>query len=192
MAFKFFPWIKVWVEALDDPKMTRMSLAEQGAWWGLMMLARKCDPEGKGRLISGGEGLTVDEIAEALHIKTPGDRQALESMIEKMEKRGSLFWNDSHILTITHFEERQAIPPSSRPEAVAERVRRYRERKKKGPSRYDPQTGNIKVGRKTYAVRRAGDGTTYYFDDEGEVIEVYYDDEKPGYVPVKSWKGDEA
>lgn len=120
------PWIKMWLEALDDPKLTRMSLAERGAWWGILKLADKCDAGGK--IISGGTGLEMDEIADALHIKTAEDRQSLESMIVKMEKRGSLLWNENHVLTVVHYEERQRIPPSSRPEAVAERVRRHRER----------------------------------------------------------------
>lgn len=133
------PWMKMWVEALDDPKLTRLSLAERGAWWGLLKLTHKCNANGK--LVSGGVGLDIDEIAEALHIKTSDDRQSLESMIAKMEKRGSLRWNDD-ILTVVHYEERQRIPPSSRPEAVAERVRLYRERQKKGegkgPAPMDP------------------------------------------------------
>ncbi|GAJ21084.1 unnamed protein product, partial [marine sediment metagenome] len=100
----------------------------RGAWWGLLKLTRKCDAEGK--LLSGGQGLDIDEIADALHIKTSEDRQALESMIVKMEKRGSLIWNENHVLTVIHWEERQRIPPSLRPEAVAERVRQYRDRRK--------------------------------------------------------------
>ena len=122
------PWIKMWLEGLDDPKLTRLSLAERGAWWGILKLAGKCDAGGK--ILSGGAGLEMDEIADALHIKTSEDRQALESMIAKMEKRGSLIWNENHVLTVVHWEERQRIPPSLRPEAVAERVRRHREQRK--------------------------------------------------------------
>lgn len=122
------PWIKMWLESLDDPKLTRLSLAERGAWWGLLELAGKCDAGGK--IVSGGQGLDIDEIADALHIKTAGDRQSLESMVVNMEKRGSLAWNDN-VLTVVHWEERQRVPPSSRPEAVAERVRLYRQRQKK-------------------------------------------------------------
>ena len=121
------PWIKMWLEALDDPKLTRLSLAERGAWWGLIELAGRCDAGGK--IVSGGQGLDMDEIADALHIKTD-DRQALESMVAKMEKRGSLRWNENNTLTVIHWEERQRIPPSARPEAIADRVRRYRERRK--------------------------------------------------------------
>jgi len=124
------PWIKLWLEALDDPKLTRLSLAERGAWWGVIKLAGKCEADGK--IVSGGEGLGIDDIADALHVKTSEDRQALESMIAKMEKRGSLIWNETHVLTVVHWEERQRIPPSARPESVAERVRRHRERQKAG------------------------------------------------------------
>jgi len=116
------PWIKLWLESLDDPKLTRLSLAERGAWWGILGLA--------GKIVSGGSGLDIDEIADALHIKTGEDQKALESMIAKMEQRGSLLWNEGHTLTVVHWEERQRIPSSARPESVAERVRRYRERRK--------------------------------------------------------------
>ena len=122
------PWIKMWLEALDDPKLTRLSLAERGTWWGILQLAGKGDAGGK--LLSGSLGLDMDEIADALHVKTSDDRQALESMVVKMEQRGSLKWN-GNILVIVHWEDRQRIPPSARPEAVAERVRRSRERRKK-------------------------------------------------------------
>lgn len=121
----------MWVEALDDPKLTRLSLAERGAWWGLLKLAHKCDAGGK--LVSGGQGLDTGEISDALHIKTKQERGALQSMIAKMEDRGSLIWNDN-ILTVIHYEERQKIPPSSEPAAVAERVRKSRERKKQESS----------------------------------------------------------
>jgi len=118
----------MWIEALDDPKVTRLTLAERGAWWGLLQLAGKCDAGGK--ILSGGEGLEIVEIVDALHIKTVEDRQSLESMLAKMEERGSLMWNEGHILTVIHYEERQRIPPSARPEAIAERVRRHRESRK--------------------------------------------------------------
>lgn len=126
------PWLKMWTEALDDAKLTRMSLAERGAWWGLMKLARKLDPEGKntGRLETGGQGLNMEELVDALHIKSAGDRQALESMIKKMEDRGSLKWNGA-VLTMVNFGKRQKVPQSSTPEAIAERVRLYRDRQKK-------------------------------------------------------------
>jgi len=125
------PWAKMWLEALDDLKLTRLSLAERGAWWGVLQVAHKCDAGGK--LISGGRALGIDEIADAMHIKTAEDRQALESMITKMGQRNSLVWN-AKALTVVHWGERQSIPPSSRPEAIAERVRRHREKQKETKS----------------------------------------------------------
>jgi len=50
-------------------------------------------------------------------------------MVEKMTDQGSLHWN-SNALVITHFAERQAKTTSETPEAVAERVRRYRDRQR--------------------------------------------------------------
>jgi len=126
------PWMKMWLEALEDLKLISLSLAERGAWWGLLKLAAKC--EAKGRIMSASSGLSIDEIADALHIKSNEDRLALESMIVKMEKRGSLKWNDN-ILLVVHFEERQRVPPSAQPGAVAERVRLYRERQDKKPGK---------------------------------------------------------
>lgn len=140
------PWMKMWTEALDDTKLTRMSLAERGAWWGILKLAHKCEADGK--IISGGVGLDIGEIADALHIKTPADRKALESMIDKMKDRGSLMWNDNTLM-IVHYEERQRIPPSSRPEAVKERVRLYRERQQKkagGPDKGTQQKYGLGEG----------------------------------------------
>ena len=130
------PWMKMWLEALDDPKLTRLSLAERGAWWSLLQLAGKCDAGGK--LLSGGQGLDAKEISDALHIKTNEDHQALDSMLAKMENRGSLSWN-AKVLTVVHWQERQRIPPSAHPDRVADRVRRYREGKRRELALADPR-----------------------------------------------------
>jgi len=123
---KFQPWLKMWVEWVDDPKMLSLSLAEQGAWWRLCTLAKKC--AGDGFLVKGrGTPLSLDEVADAIRIKTKADRRVFDSMVEKMTDQGSLHWS-SNALVITHFAERQAKTTSETPEAVRERVRRYRER----------------------------------------------------------------
>ncbi|MBA7661240.1 hypothetical protein ES703_69255 [subsurface metagenome] len=137
----------MWLEALDDPKLTRLSLAERGAWWGILNLAGKCGAGGK--IVSGGIGLDMDDIADALHIKTNDDRQALESMIAKMKERGSLQLNES-ILTVINYEKRQKIPPSAQPEAVAKRVRDFRERQKKK----EPDPEKYKKGRLGHVAQR--------------------------------------
>jgi len=123
---KFQPWLKMWVEWIDDPKMLSLSLAEQGAWWRLCTLAKKCAADGY--LVKGRVPLSLDEIFNAMRIKTKVDQNVVNSMIDKMTNYGSLHWN-SDVLVITHFVERQAKTTSETPEAVRERVRLHRERK---------------------------------------------------------------
>ena len=123
---KFQPWLKMWVEWVDDPKMLSLSLAEQGAWWRLCTLAKKCAADGF--LVKGhGAPLSLDQIADTIRIKTKADRKVFDSMVEKMTDQGSLHWNDD-TLVITNFAERQAKTTSETPEAVRERVRLHRER----------------------------------------------------------------
>lgn len=103
---KFQPWLKMWVEWIDDTKMLSLSLAEQGAWWRLVTLAKKCAAGGllvKGR----GTPLSLDQIADAIRIKTKADRRVFNSMVEKMIELGSLNWNLATLI-VTHFAERQA------------------------------------------------------------------------------------
>ncbi len=124
---KFQPWLKMWVEWIDDPKMLSLSLAEQAAWWRLVTLTKKCAADGL--LVKGnGAPLSLDEIADAIRIKTKADRRVFDSMVQKMTDQSSLHW-DSKALVVTHFAERQAKTSSATPEAVRERVRLHRERK---------------------------------------------------------------
>jgi len=120
------PWLKLWVEWVDDVKMLALTLAEQGAWWRLCTLAQKCAADGL-LVKANGTPLSLDEILDAIRIK-PADRKVFGSMVEKMTDQGSLHW-ESKTLVITNFAERQAKTTSETPQAVAERVRRYRERK---------------------------------------------------------------
>jgi len=122
---KFQPWLKMWVEWIDDPKMLSLSLAEQGAWWKLVTLAKKCGAEGF--LVKGRVPLSLDEIFDAMRIKTKANQTVVNSMIKKMTAYGSLHWNAS-ALVVTHFAERQAQAASKTPEGIRDRVRRHRER----------------------------------------------------------------
>jgi hypothetical protein len=131
------PWIKYWLDSLHNPKLIRLSLAERGAWWGLLGLAGELGGyDSDGALVAGGQPLTLDEIAESLHIKQ-ADRPHLDSMVEKMVYGGSLAWN-GNTLYVVNWDERQHIPTSDRPEAVKERVRLCRERQKQKPLNNPP------------------------------------------------------
>jgi len=125
---KFQPWLKMWVEWIDDLKMLDLTLAEQGAWWRLVTLAKKCAADGA-LVKDNGTPLSLDEIASTLRIKTKTDRKVFDAMIRKLTDQGSLHWNDN-VLVVTHFAERQAKTSSQASEAVRERVRRWRERQK--------------------------------------------------------------
>lgn len=124
--FRPKPWLRMWIEWIHDPKMHKLTLAEIGAWWGLVTLAGELDAGGK-LIRHDGTSLSIPEIATCLHITKVKDLASLNSMIEKMEKGGSLSWNNG-TLCINHFPERQFIPPSETKEAVRERVRRHREK----------------------------------------------------------------
>jgi len=123
---KYKPWLKMWVEWLDDLKMLSLTLAEQGAWWRLVTLAQKCAADGP-LVKDNGAPLSLDAIADTLRITSKADRKVFDSMVEKMTAQGSLHWN-SNALVVTHFKDRQARTTSKTPEAVRDRVRRYRER----------------------------------------------------------------
>ncbi|MDP3052269.1 MAG: hypothetical protein Q8N42_02055 [bacterium] len=120
------PWLKMWVESLDDPKMLRLTMAEEAAWWRLLRLAQRCNAGGS-LITSSGSPLTVQEIITCLHIASPDEIAAFGSMIKKMEMEGSLLWNNT-ALHIIHFSERQEMAASETPEAVRERVRLFRQR----------------------------------------------------------------
>lgn len=121
------PWLKMWTEWVDDNKMLRLSLAEQGAWWRVVTLAQKCNTDGK-LVTGGGSPLSLDEIADSVHIKN-NDMPIFQSMLAKMEREKSFHW-EGDILVVTHFAERQSQVPSETPEAMRERQRRHREQKR--------------------------------------------------------------
>lgn len=129
---KYKPWLKMWVEWIDDPKMRAgtggLTLAEQAVWWRLCTVAQKCAAEGP-IIKDSGEPYTIDEIVDMLRLKE-SEQPIFDSMLEKMEKELSLH-REGEILVVTNFRKRQATAPSNMPEAVKERVRRHRERKEK-------------------------------------------------------------
>ena len=120
------PWLKMWVESLDDPKMLNLTLAEEATWWRLLRLAQRCNADGS-IITSGGTPLSFDQIIECLHITLPEDLKAFQSMLEKMEIEGSVCWNQE-TMKVVHFAERQELSASETPEAVRLRVRLFRQR----------------------------------------------------------------
>lgn len=129
---KYKPWLKMWVEWIDDPKMRAgtggLTLAEQAVWWRLCTVAQKCAAEGP-IIKDSGEPYTIDEIVDMLRLKE-SEQPIFDSMLEKMEKEKSIHWVDD-VLVVTNLRKRQTVAPSETPEAVRDRVRRYRQNQKK-------------------------------------------------------------
>ena len=120
------PWLKMWVEWIHDPKMLGLTLAETGVWWKLVSLAQELAQDGR-IAESSGRPLNLDEVANCLHLSKRTDIRQLMSMMDKMQRQGSLHWDEA-TLVITKFAERQAQVPSATREAVRERVKQHRRR----------------------------------------------------------------
>ena len=97
------PWIKLWIEAIHDPKILELTLAERGAWWSLLALAGECSANGA--LAHGSHPLSLTQIQRSLHL-TPKERPILRSMITKMVAVGSLIL-DGQSICVASWEKRQ-------------------------------------------------------------------------------------
>jgi hypothetical protein len=118
-------WVKLYTEILDDPDQGTLTWAERGIWSALLALAGKLDHRERG--YETGRLDTLERVA--WHLRCSLDE--LSSAITAFTERGMVDERDG-ILYVTNYAKRQARPPSARPEAVAERVRRYRERQANG------------------------------------------------------------
>lgn len=120
------PWLKMWGEWIDDPKINHLSLAEQAAWWRLVTLSHRCNADGA--LVHGnGLPLTLDDIVAAIRCAGRKNRGVFDSMMAYMIDKESLQWKDE-TLVVTNLKKRQEMAASETAEAVRERVRRHRER----------------------------------------------------------------
>lgn len=117
------PWAKLWVGWYHTADWLGLSLAEKGAWWLLYSLAQELD--GDGRMISGDGPMTLRDISRALHLEERTDRDIFRRMVKKRVAQGGLHWDDD-TLVITEFSKEQKRTTTSHPDAVKERVRRWR------------------------------------------------------------------
>ncbi len=106
------PWIKLWLEMLNDTKMNRLSAAEKWCWIGILLLAGQPPERGK-LLLTETEPMTLEDIASALRL-TPEEIPLLENCISKLIDLKSLKWND-HCLEVINFKKRQEVYKSDLP-----------------------------------------------------------------------------
>src|SRR3990167_474290 len=94
------PWVKLYTEALDDPKLGRLPDSLKWRFVQFVMLAGECDAEGY--LISGSEPMTVQDLAWRLRI----DEKQLEEDTAALSLAG-LIVNDDGAWLIVNFSKRQ-------------------------------------------------------------------------------------
>lgn len=110
------PWIKLYTEMLDDPKIGKLSDAMKWRFVQLVLLAGECDAEGC--IANGDVALTVEEVAWRLRL----DAGQLAADIAQFKKIG-LISDDDETLCVVNFTKRQGRPQG-------ERQQRWRENQK--------------------------------------------------------------
>lgn len=121
------PWLKMWTSWLDEPKFLRLTLAEQSTYWRVYALAHRCNEAGH-LITDSGSPLTVEDIANTLHLTSTADMEALQSMFLKMKEEREIIKKNGAFF-VTRYAEDQSKAASETPEAIKERVKRYRDRK---------------------------------------------------------------
>lgn len=114
-------WVKLYTEINRDPDMGTLTWAQRGIWQALLALCGEIDDRDEneketGRLdilerVAWSIRCEIDELAEA---------------IAAFEDRGMITTIDGGCLYLPNYQKRQARPPSARPSAVSERVKRHR------------------------------------------------------------------
>jgi len=156
------PWYKSWARWAHDPDMLELSLSETGAWWHLYALGHECNDGGR---LTGPNGNPLDRLAQldAMHLRGIQEARAYDNMVAKRLKHGALRW-DGSVLVIVNYEEEQSLSASETREAVAERARRYRERKRnpvtENPLRplvVSPTVNSMDIDKTTTTTERHGE-----------------------------------
>ena len=110
------PWIKLYTEMLDDPKIGKLPDAMKWRFVQLVLLAGECDAEGC--IANGDVALTVDEVAWRLRLNA----EQLATDIAALKKI-SLMSDDDGTICVVNFTKRQGRPQG-------ERQQRWRENQK--------------------------------------------------------------
>lgn len=113
------PWIKLWTEFPDDPKLRRCSEGSQLLFLKLLALAGQCDAEGY--LVNGDAPLLAEDIAWRLRIEV----ERTEGLIDEL-LQAELLENDEGYLLIPNFSKRQGRSQMQKRAKWAERQQRHR------------------------------------------------------------------
>lgn len=119
-------WFRLYSEIIHDPKVRRLKdAAKFGVLVGLLALASECKIRGW-VCIEEDMPYELDELAEIL-MATP---EKISETISDLQKLRIIQVDDDGIIKFPNWDKRQYDKPSDRPDAVRERVKRHREKKK--------------------------------------------------------------
>lgn len=114
------PWIKLYTEVLDDPKLGRLNPTDKWRFLELCLVAGECDAEGY--LVNGQEPMSIEDIAWRLRLSAA----PFEKSLQRLQELGLVTLDDG-IWSVRNFSERQGRSQSEKREAWRERKRRQRE-----------------------------------------------------------------
>lgn len=118
-------WVKVYTAINRDPDMDTLTWAHRGIWLSLLALAGEIDDRDEDELETGRLD-TLQRVAWFIR----ADVDDLLDAVGAFKDRGMVLLDDHGIIHLPNYPKRQARPPSSRPSAVAERVKRHRDKAK--------------------------------------------------------------
>jgi hypothetical protein len=121
-------FVKLWTDILGDPKLLRAArkgakCLDQIPW--LIVFAKAAQDDG--RLSVNGEAAEPEDIAALVPCTTP---KKIAGCMAECVNLGILAEDDDGVLRFASWERRASGKPSDAPSAIAERVRKHRERKR--------------------------------------------------------------
>lgn len=115
-------WVKLYTEINRDADIGSLTWAQRGIWAALLALAGEIDDRDEEEIETG----ALDTLSRvAWHLRMSEDE--LEDAVVAFSERGMVDERDG-ILYLTNYVKRQGRAPSTRPTAVAGRVKRHRAR----------------------------------------------------------------
>jgi len=115
------PWVKIYTEILDDPKIAKASDVAKWRFVQLILVAAECDAGGA--FVVGDDIMTIDDIAWRLRL----DKDTLEADIQILLNAGILAM-DGKVLEIPNFADRQGPTQKEKREIWKNRQQKRRER----------------------------------------------------------------
>lgn len=114
------PWVKMWTDMLDDPKMGRLPANIKWRFVELILLAGECDADGY--LVVGDEPMSLETIAWRLRAN---DLDLLQREMDDLTRAG-LIAKDEVGWLVTKFSKRQGRRQSEKREQWRDRKRKQR------------------------------------------------------------------